>query len=184
MSNLILSINTIKWVLICLTCYSTSSLAWRILKRGSLHTVFNLGWCFYFVLTCCIFPFLMLEYFSLFHDMILHNHSSNPGPCKALYLCRMALGQGIKVPFLNLVFRYTIVEFSHYGLGLHKSFSRTGMRHWSFRAIYFTGLLFYTGLSFANHYVKSYQGMEKIVKGRICLLLRFVLFLLKFDQKS
>ena len=174
MNNLVLSINTFKWVLICLTSYSTSSLVWRILKRKSLHSVFNLGWCFYFVLTGSIFPFLMMEYASLLHHMILHPHASSPGICEAIYLCRVVFFQGLKVPFLNLVFRYTIIEFSHYGLGLHKSFSRTGMRHWSFRTIYFTSLLFYAGSSFTNNALISYQGMEKTVKGRICLLLRFV----------
>ena len=162
--------------MICLTCYSTSSLVWRILKRRSLHSVFNLGWCFYFALAGIVFPFVIMEYFSLLQDMILQNQSSSPGRCETIYLLRFVLLQGLKVPFLNLVFRYIIIEFSHYGLGLYKSFSRTGMRHWSFRAIYFTGLLFYAGLAFANSVLKlkSSQGMEKIVKGRICLLLRFV----------
>ena len=116
-------------------------------------------------------PFLDDGVCQSFQDMIFHPDSSIPGRCQAIYLYRLAILQATKVPFLNLLFRYIVIEFSHYGLGLSKSFSRTGMTHWVFRFIYFTGLFFYAGSAFTNHALKSFQGMEKTVKGRICLLL-------------
>ena len=178
MELLIQFTNLIRLGLISMTIFSTSTLVWRILKRKALHTLFNLGWCFFFIITGTISPFIFNEYFGLLNDMILHPDQTYPERCQALYLYRMLSIQATKVILLNLIFRYIIIQFSHYGLGLSYSFANAGIKHWVLRFTYFTLLFTYVGVSSFNVVFKSYQVemMEKIVKGRICLLMRFVDF--------
>ena len=94
-----------------------------------------------------------------------------------LFLYRMVIGQSFKVFFLNLIYRYIIIRFSHYGLGLSHSFSQGGTKHRVLKFTYFTFLFSYVGIAAFNNCIKSYKEemMENIVKGRICLLLRFVM---------
>ena len=72
--------------------------------------------------------------------------------------------------------RYIIIQFSYYGLGLSNSFSHGGTRHWLLRVTYFIILFTYMGVASFNHCIKSYRVdlLENVVKGRICLLMRFV----------
>ena len=88
MTYLILLTTVLKWLLICLTCISTSSLVWRILRRKSIHTIFNLGWCFYFIIAGVIYPFMITEYITLIQHMILHTSNPSPASCQALFLFR------------------------------------------------------------------------------------------------
>ena len=163
-----------KWILICVTVISCSTLLWKILRRKSLHSLFNLGMCFFFFLTGTIFPFLVTEYANLLSKMIKQEAFPSPDSCHRLYLYRMLIGQGMKVFFLNLIYRYIIIRFSHYGQGLSHSISHGGTNHRVLKITYFTFLLSYMVISFLPRCLKSFKGdgMERIVKGRICLLLR------------
>ena len=165
-----------KWILICVTVISCSTLLWKILRRKSLHSLFNLGMCFFFFLTGTIFPFLVTEYANLLNKMIKQEAFPSPDSCHRLYLYRMLIGQGMKVFFLNLIYRYIIIRFSHYGMGLSHSFSHGGTKHRVLKFTYFTFLLTYTAVGFFNACIKSYREemMENIVKGRICMFLRCV----------
>ena len=170
-----------KWILICVTVISCSTLLWKILRRKSLHSLFNLGMCFFFFITGIIFPFLITEYTSLLNEMIISPAFPSPNSCHRLYLYRMLIGQGLKVFFLNLIYRYIIIRFSHYGMGLSHSFSHGGTKQKVLKITYFTFLSSYITVGLFNAYIKSYREemMENIVKGRICLLLRCVSFLNK-----
>ena len=176
MEHQLILTSILKWVLISLTGFSTSSLVWRILKRKSLHTVFNLGWCFYFLIAGSVFPFMINEYISLLQEMILDPISPRPHRCQALYWSRVVAIQVSKVLFLNLCFRYVIIKFSHYSQGLSNSFSRAGIKDWMLSFTYFTSLFGLASAATINMVFKSsnVSKMEHIVKGRICLLLRFV----------
>ena len=176
METLVLVTNIVKWVLISVTVLTNSTLVWKILRRRSLYTLFNLGWCLFFFIAGSCFPFIINEYINLLNDMLFHPDTPSPGRCYTLYNYRMLTLQITKVFFLNLGFRYIIVRFSHYGLGLSNSFSMGGMKHWVLRFTYFTLLLTYIGIACFNNVVKSYKEemMKNVVKGRICLLLRFV----------
>ena len=171
-----------KWILICVTVISCSTLLWKILRRKSLHSLFNLGMCFFFFITGIIFPFLITEYTSLLNEMIISPAFPSPNSCHRLYLYRMLIGQGLKVFFLNLIYRYIIIRFSHYGMGLSHSFSHGGTKQKVLKITYFTFLSSYITVGLFNAYIKSYREemMENIVKGRICLLLRFVSFSNKY----
>ena len=174
MENIILLINILKWLLICMTICPCGMLVWKILRRKNLHTLFNLSMCFFFILTGSIFPVVINEYAGLLNGLILHPDVPSPERCHVLHVCRMVVMQGGKVFNFNLWFRYIIIQFSHYGLGLSHSFSSGGTKQWTLKFTYFTLLLFYTGAACFNNIIKTYDvGMMKhIVKGRICLLLR------------
>ena len=150
-------------------------LVWKILRRKSLHTLFNLSMCFFFSFTGTIFPFMINEYADLLTDMIRHPDVPQPARCQIIYICRMVTLQVIKVFLMNVTFRYIIVRFCHYGLGLSNSFSTGGTQHWVLRVSYITVLLAFVIKAMVNNVVTTYkQGMESFVKGRICLLLRLV----------
>ena len=106
MENIILFTLIFKWILICATVLSCSTLLWKILKRKTLHTIFNLGMCFFFFITGSIFPFLINEYISLLNETIIHPDIPSPERCHKLFLYRMLIGQGFKVFLLNLIYRY------------------------------------------------------------------------------
>ena len=166
----------LKWVLILITMMASGTLVRKIVSRKSLHTLFNLGMCFFFFFTGSIFPFMINEYANMFMEMIKQPNVSNPERCYMLYLYRVLINQAMKVFILNLLFRYILIKFSHYGLGLSNSFSHGGRRPWFLKSTYFIFLLTYMGVSFFNLHIKSYKMslMENIVKGRVCLLMRFV----------
>ena len=163
-----------KWILICITVVPCITLLWKILRRKNLHTLFNLGMCLFFFIIVIIFPFLITEYTNLLKGMIEHSDIPSPESCHMLYLYRMLINQAIKVFLLNLIFRYIIIRFSHYGQGLSHSFSHGGTNQRVLKITYFTFLLSYMVISFLPRCLKSFKGdgMERIVKGRICLLLR------------
>ena len=175
MENTTLVLTVVKWLLIGVTILVNGALAWKILKKKSLHTLFNLAMCFYFIFTGTFFPIMVYQYGGLLTDMMDHPDKASPERCQIIYICRMVSLQAMKVFLLNLGFRYIIIKFSHYGLGLSNSFSDRGINHWILRVSYFAILLSYTIAGSVNHIVKSYKEemMENIVKGRICLLLRF-----------
>ena len=177
MENVILLIKIVKWLLIFVTISTNSTLAWRILRKESLHSLFNLSMCFYFIFIGSIFPIMINEYGDLLTDMIMHPDVPNPQRCQIIYVCRMMSLQGFKVFMMNLMFRSIIIQFSHYGIGLSNSFSNGGTKHWILRVSYFAILLSFVSMGSGNVIVKSYKEemMEHIVKGRICLLLRFVI---------
>ena len=77
----------------------------------------------------------------------------------------------------HFLLRYIIIQFSHYGLGLSKSFMEGGTKNWFLKATYFIILLTYMSIAFFPHLIRYFRGayIENITKGRICLLKRFVI---------
>ena len=142
------------------------TLVWKIISRKSLNTLFNLGMCFFFFFPGSVFPFMIDEYANFLKEMIKQPDSPNPERCCILYLYRVLINQAMKVFIMNFLFRYIIIKFSHYGLGLSNSFSNGGRRPWFFKSTYFIFLLTYMGVSFFNLHIKSYKTslMENIVK--------------------
>ena len=71
--------------------------------------------------------------------------------------------------------RYIIIKFSHYGLGLSNSFSKTGNRDWILKVTFFVFLFSYISFPVLSVLIKSYRGdfFESTVNGRICLLIRY-----------
>ena len=169
-------LTVVKWLLIGVTILVNGTLAWKILRKKSLQTIFNLGMCFYFIFTGSFFPIMVYQYGGLLNDMMVHPDAPSPERCQIFYICRIVTLQVMKVFLLNLMFRYIIIKFSHYSLGLSNSFSGRGTNHWILRVSYFAILLSFIIAGSVNHIVKSYKEemMEHIVKGRICLLLRFL----------
>ena len=94
-----------KWILISVTVLSSGTLVWKILSRKSLHTLFNLGMCFYFFFTSSIFSFEINEYANIFEDRINEPEALSPESCHMLHLYRVVAMQGLKVFFLNVLFR-------------------------------------------------------------------------------
>ena len=139
-----------KWILICITVISCCTLLWKISRRKSLHSLFNLGMCFFFFLTGTIFPFLITEYTNLLNNIIEAQAFPSPDNCHRLYLYRMLIVQGMKIFILNLVYRYIIIRFSHYGMGLSHSFLLGGTKHKLLKLTYFTFLLSYISVVFFN----------------------------------
>ena len=175
MSNIVVLIKGLKWFLIFLTILVNGMLVWKILRRQSLHTLFNLSLCFFFSFAGTIFPFMINEYGALLSDMVRHPNVPQPERCQIIYICRILGLQVMKVFLLNVVFRYIIVSFCHYGLGLSNSFSTGGTRHWILRVSYTTVLMAFVVKCMMKCLVTIYkQGMQVFVQGRICLLLRLV----------
>ena len=99
-------LNGFKGILIFLTVMSNNTLAWKILQRKQLHTIFNLGMCFFFFLCGSIFPMVINEYGSLLSKMIQQPEVASPYNCHRLLLYRVLAVQSVKVFILNIICRY------------------------------------------------------------------------------
>ena len=102
---MIFMLNVFKWILIFLTVMSNSTLAWKILQRKQLHTIFNLGMCFFFFICGSIFPLVLNEYGSLLTKVIQQPEVASPNNCHRLLLYRVIAIQALKVFILNMIFR-------------------------------------------------------------------------------
>ena len=147
----------LKWILICATVIPCITLLWKILRRKTLHTLFNLGLCLYFFIVAILFPFLITEYTNLPDGMIDHSETPSREGCHMLYLYRMLISQTMKVFVLNLIYRYIIIRFSHYSQGLSHSFSHGGTNHRLLKITYFTFLLSYMVISSVPRCLKSFR---------------------------
>lgn len=82
----------------------------------------------------------------------------------------MAADLVYKVFLANLIFRYVIIKYSHYGMGVMGSIVDTN--GWIIKVLYFTLMLSY-GLMAYLGYVLTFsteETIKKSVKGKICLL--------------
>ena len=79
------------------------------------------------------------------------------------------------IMFPTILYRYIIIKYAHYGLGLSNGFSQGGTRYWILKATYFILLLSYISIALTPHLIKSYKGdlLEDHVKGRICSMKRW-----------
>ena len=94
-----------KWMLILATVASNNTLVWKIWKRKSLHTIFNLSFCFYFFWSGMFGPFLFYEYGNLLDEMIKHPDTSCPTLCHRVLVYRILICQALKVFIINILYR-------------------------------------------------------------------------------
>ena len=97
-------LHVMKWVLIFMTIISNNTLAWKIWTRKNLHTVFNLGLCFFFLWCSIVTPLLLYEY-GTFLDKMLHVDEPVSPICNKLILLKTINMQIMKVFSINFLFR-------------------------------------------------------------------------------
>ena len=161
--------NMLQCVLSLFSLSVNCQLAWRIWRRKHLHSVFNLGYCYYFTLSGIISCFIFNEYGSLLTNLI-NSGKTSLGNCHRLGLLNVAADLVYKVFLANLIFRYVIIKYSHYGMGVMGSIVDTN--GWIIKVLYFTLMLSY-GLMAYLGYVLTFsteETIKKSVKGKICLL--------------
>jgi hypothetical protein len=95
----------LKWMLILASVASNNTLVWKIWKRKSLHTIFNLSFCFYFFWSGMFGPFLFYEYGTLLDEMIKHPDTSCPTLCHRVLVYRILICQALKVFIINILYR-------------------------------------------------------------------------------
>ena len=103
--DFLVTINLLKWILIIANILANSTLVWKIWRRKNLHTVFNLGMCFFFF-WCGIFaPVMIFDYGTLLKEMIRDSETSHPDICLRIFICRLLIIQAPKVILVNIIFR-------------------------------------------------------------------------------
>lgn len=166
-------IDTAKIIVILISTLVNSQLVWRIWRRKHLHTVFNLGYCYYFALAGTISIFLFHEYGSVISSFIESGETSSCS-CRWLGIDYFAAYLNSKVFLANLIFRYVIIKYSHYGMG--KTGGLVDTKGWIIKLLYFTFLLSYgfmVYLGFLLKFGKDESSTNLYLKGRICLLERY-----------
>ena len=98
-------INIVKWVLIALNVLVNNTLMWKILRRKSLHTIFNLGMCFFFFWSGFITPCMINDYGNLLQEMMVDPDTTHPDICLRIFQCRILLHQAMKIIFISIIFR-------------------------------------------------------------------------------
>lgn len=158
-----------KFLLIQLSMNVNFQLAWRIWQRKHLHTVLNLGYCFYFTLSGIISIFVFSEYGSLLSSLI-NSGQTNLTNCHRLGLSYLAGYLVYKVFIVNIMFRHVLIKYPHYGMG--KMGSLIDTKGWIMKLIYFTFLLSYGLMVFLGMLLKfsDENSFKSTVKGKICLL--------------
>ena len=159
----------IEVFLILLCIAANFQLAWKIMVRKHLHTVFNLGYCYYFSLSGIISIFLVMEFRNLLSGIIEVGRTSLAN-CHRLTLLHVSAFLVYKVFLANILFRYVIIKYSHYGMG--KTGSLADTNGWIIKLLYFTFLLSYGLMSFLSLLFKFFHQdtTNNSVKGKICLL--------------
>ena len=101
------------------------------------------------------------------HQTLLHRLKIDENSCRPHYVF--------------FCFRYIIVKFSHYGIGLSHSFSRGGNRIQ--KISYFVLLFSLISTSLIPYMIKTFSAQfpDAFVKARLCVLQRYTL--LSFHQK-
>ena len=162
-------VDMVKFSLIIFSLGVNTQLVSRILQRKHIHTVFNLGYCFYFTMSSCVSLVLFYEYGSLF-SQLLEFGLTELETCYRLGLARFIVHFVAKVFVVNLIFRYVIVKYSHYGMG--KMGVLTDINGWTIKVLYFTLLLSYGFMGYLGLlliFIRK-ESTLKYVQGRICLL--------------
>ena len=77
---------------------------WRILQRRWIHSVFNLGICFYSLVAGMLFPIMVGDYITVFLDYSLTDAELKT-ICSRLFVCRVFIWQLMKIPTVNCIFR-------------------------------------------------------------------------------
>jgi hypothetical protein len=103
--DFLVAINLFKWILITVNVLTNSTLVWKIWRRKNLHTVFNLGMCFFFFWGGVFAPLMIFDYGNLLHVMIHDPETSHPDICHRIFLCRILIVQAHKVILVNIIFR-------------------------------------------------------------------------------
>ena len=65
-----------KHIMISMSIGVNFTLTKKLLERNHLHSVFNLGYCFYFILSAFVAPFQLVERFNLLNLMIENESTS------------------------------------------------------------------------------------------------------------
>ena len=95
----------LKWLLASLCVIFNSILAWKILRRRYLYTVFNLAMCFYFIWNSLISTFMFYQYGEVVQSMFASSYTSNKENCFWLYISQLLTFQPMKAIFLSIIFR-------------------------------------------------------------------------------
>ena len=103
--NILLIIKILKWILISLCLVSNNTLVWKIWRRKELHTIFNLGMCFFFLWGGIFAPPTIYDYGNLLEGMIENPDTALPDICHRILLNRFLLVQAHKVTLINIIFR-------------------------------------------------------------------------------
>ena len=98
-------INLLNWILIIVNVLANNTLVWKIWRRKNLHTVFNLGMCFFFFWGGVFAPVMIYDYGTLLQEMIHDPETTHPDICHRIYLCRIMILQAPKVILVNIIFR-------------------------------------------------------------------------------
>ena len=98
-------INLLRWVLISLNVVSNNTLVWKIWRRKNIHTVFNLGMCFFFFWSGFFTPIMIFDYGNLLQEMIREPETPHPDICLRYIRCRLILYQAPKIIFISIIFR-------------------------------------------------------------------------------
>ena len=100
-----IAIDVVRWSLILISVVANLTLAWKIITRKYLHSIFNLSLTFFFI--CCGFgsPFLIYEHGNLLEEIISFPDMISSTTCHRLLLVKMILLQVIKVFIVNFLFR-------------------------------------------------------------------------------
>ena len=99
-------IHFMKILVISISMISNTTLAWKLWTRKNIHSVFNLGMCFFFLWSAAISPFLVYEYALLAMQMMDNPDQPYPDTCSRLFLFKTLCFQASKVFLVNCIFRY------------------------------------------------------------------------------
>ena len=92
-------------MLMLLCVISNNTLVLKIWRRKELHTIFNLGMCFFFLWAGIFAPLTIYDYGNLLEEMIQNPTKAYPDICHRLFLNRLLLIQANKVTLFNIIFR-------------------------------------------------------------------------------
>ena len=100
------TIQVVKILIIFISIISNTTLAWKLWTRKNIHSVFNLGMCFFFLWSAAFSPFLVYEYAILAMQMMDNPDQPYPDTCSRLFLFKTLCFQASKVFLVNCIFRY------------------------------------------------------------------------------
>ena len=108
--RIVVVVALLKWNLMVVTVIPSSVLAWKILRRKHLHSVFNLSMCFYFFWCSVFSPLLLYEYGNLLEGLVQQTVSRNQDLCDRILIYRCLIIQANKVFLINIVFRWSKIN--------------------------------------------------------------------------
>ena len=102
--DILVVINLLNWILIIVNVLANNTLVWKIWRRKNLHTVFNLGMCFFFFWGGVFAPVMIYDYGTLLQEMIHDPETSHPDICHRIVFFRILILQAHKVILVNIIF--------------------------------------------------------------------------------